>query len=165
MLTQDTAVVDGNVTRPVRRERVIGGVTVLVAAAVLLLAAQLHRWIAPHHSSGARGELVPLLVTAPLAWVVVFGVALIGPHRAAETAPVSRRYALGLGIVAVPCVVLAYWTPIPWALGVAGLLLVHRAQATTGDHRRADLAAQVLAYVAIVAPVLIFAGVLISARS
>ncbi len=168
MLAKDmTAVADREeqIVRPLRRERVIGAVTVVLAAAVLLLAAQVHHWIAPHDSSGARGEVVPLLVISPLVWLVVFGAALIAPHRAADTASVSRRYALGFAIFALPCVVFAYWTPIPWALGVAALLLIRRAQAVAGDRTRVDLAAQVLSLVAIAAPVAIFVGVLIAARS
>ena len=149
------------------RERVIGAGVVVTAAVVLLLAAQVHHWIAPHDSNGAAGEVLPVLIGGALGWLVVFGAALIAPHRASGddgTARVSRRYALGLGVFAIPMVVLAYWTPIPWCLGVAVLLLVRRARAVT-DRSRTDVVATVLAWVAIIAPVLIFAGVIIAALS
>jgi hypothetical protein len=144
------------------RERLIGAGVVVAAAVVLLLAAQVHHWIAPRDSDGAAGEILPVLIGGVLGWLVVFGAALIPPHRAADTAMVSRRYALGFGLFAVPMVVLAYWTPIPWCLGAASLLLLRRA-GTVHARSRSDLAATVLAWVAIVAPVLIFVGVVVAA--
>jgi hypothetical protein len=144
------------------RERLIGAGVVVAAAAVLLLAAQVHHWIAPRDSDGAAGEILPVLIGGALGWLVVFGAALIPPHRAADTATVSRRYALGFGLFAVPMVVLAYWTPIPWCLGVASLLLLRRARTVDAQSRR-DLAATGLAWVAIVAPLLIFGGVVVTA--
>lgn len=144
------------------QERLIGMGVVLASAVVLLVAAQVHRWIAPHDSDGAAGELVPVLIGGLLGWAVVFGAALIAPHRAADPARAARRYALAFGLLAIPMVVLAYWTPIPWCFAAAALLLVRRADAFAA-RSRLDVVVSVLAGLAIVAPVVIFAGVIVGA--
>jgi hypothetical protein len=144
------------------RERLIGAGVVALAVVVLLLAAQIHRWIAPEDADGAVAEIVPVLIGGALGWAIVFGAVFIAPHRAEDPARISRRYALGLGIFAVPVVVVAYWTPIPWCLGVGALLLVRRAR-SFGEHRRSDRVATALAWLAIGAPLLIFVGVIVAA--
>jgi hypothetical protein len=146
------------------RERLLGGAVAVVAAVVLLLAAQLHHWIASHDSDGATAEILPVLIGGALGWLVVFGAAFIPPHRSKETARTSRRYALGLGLFALPMVVLAYWTPIPWCLGAGSLLLLHRAR-TVSAPARLDKMVTGLAWIAITGPVLIFIGVIIAALS
>lgn len=144
------------------RERLIGAGVAALAVLVLLLAAQIHRWIAPGDADGAVAEIVPVLIGGALGWAIVFGAAFIAPHRAEDPARISRRYAVGFGIFAVPVVVVAYWTPIPWCLGAGALLLIRRARSFGGD-RTMDRVATALAWLAIGAPLLIFIGVIVAA--
>jgi hypothetical protein len=73
------------------KQRTVGAWTVLISGLLLLLAAQLHHWIAPHDSDGAAGEILPVVVSGALGWLVVFGAALIAPHRASDAARTRRR--------------------------------------------------------------------------
>lgn len=146
------------------RERLIGAGVVGTAAVVLLLAAAVHHWIAPQDSGGASAEILPVLIGGTLGWLVVFGAAIIPPHRSADTARTSRRYALGLGLFALPVVVLAYWTPIPWCLGAGSLLLLRRARIVSAP-AQLDKPTAALAWIAIAAPVLIFVAVIVAALS
>lgn len=149
---------------PLRTERRIGAGVVAAAAVVLLLASQLHHEISPKTSDGAVAEILPVVISGLLAWAVIFGAALVPPHRAGSVAATARRYALGLGLFGLPSVLILYWTPIPWCLGVAALLLVRRARALAGP-ARTDSWTRVLAWIAIAGPLVIFVGVLLHALS
>ncbi|WP_375475972.1 hypothetical protein [uncultured Jatrophihabitans sp.] len=113
---------------PVRRDRLVGLAVLVAGLAWDVAGSQLHHHFAPKQASGWR-ELPVYAISGVLGWIVAYGIAYIGPHRAVPTARTSRRVALGLAPFSVIATALLWYTPIPFCLAAASAQLIVRARA------------------------------------